>query len=78
MMRRYLNKTNILCLLRGMLICGVVFLQWLQLEYSPIVQKTWDFAQSEMLILMNLGLVSFVDLVLVLFLQKWEIGRAHV
>lgn len=73
-MHRYWNKENTACLLRGLLIGIIVLLQWLQLEYSPIVQKTWDFAQSEMLVLMNLGLVSFVNILLVQFLQRWEIA----
>lgn len=74
MVRRYLNKGSILYLLRAVLICAVVLLQWLQLEYSPIVQKNWDFAQSEMLVLMNLGLVSFLNILLVLLVQKWEVS----
>lgn len=74
MMCRYLNKANISCLLRGLLVSVIILLQWLQLEYSPIVQKNWSFLQSEMLILMNLGLVSFVNLCLVLLVKKWEVS----
>ena len=72
MLREFAKRKCFSELLQAGVICTVVLLQWLQLEYSPIVQKTWEFAQSEMLILMNLGLVSFVDLALVLLLQKWE------
>ena len=73
-MHRYWNKENAACLLRGLLIGIIILLQWFQLEYSPIVQKTWDFTQSEMLVLMNLGLVSFLNILLVLMVQKWEVS----
>ena len=59
-------------LCRAALILAVLTLQWLQLEYSPIIRKTWEFAQSEMLILMNWGLVAFVNLLLALAAGKWE------
>ena len=74
--RFQINSRN--AFLRSVLISVIVLLQWLQLEYSPIVQKTWDFAQSEMLILMNLGLVSFLNILLVLILQRWEIALGVV
>lgn len=73
-MHRYWNKDNTACLLRALLIGCIVFLQWLQLEYSPVAQKEWDFLQSELLILMNLGLVSFLNILLAVILQRWELA----
>lgn len=73
-MGRFWNHDGYKCMLRGFLVCAIVSLQWLQLEYSPVAVRDWSFLQSEMLILMNLGWISLLNLVLVLILQKWEIS----
>ena len=77
-MGRILKHDGMKCLLRGFLICTIVSLQWLQLEYSPVAVREWNILQNLLMVLTNLGWISLLNLVLVLILQKWEVSLSIV